>query len=124
MFIPTACIAKDYHEVVKSCDKIAEEKQNNAISTVQIVQIVDEQTNCYKTLVYKIIDTEYTKNKQQMKSEFDNFIKNSSNVAYSMQYPDSCNPNCGTIVGLNEANVALQIIKTYVQQLLYVVYPK
>lgn len=124
MFIPAACIAKDYHEIARDCDKVAEEKQKNAVSTVQMVQIVDGQKNCYEALVYKIIDTEYTKNKQQMKSEFDSFIKKSSDIAYSAQYPDICTPDCGTIVGLNAANTTLEIIKTYVQQLLEIVSPK
>lgn len=122
--ITPVCAANEYREMVKKCDEIAEVKQKVAMSNIQIVQIVDKQKDCYKNVANKIIDAEYAKNKQQMVSEFNNFIKISSDMAYSMQYPDSCNPNCGTIVGLNAANSDLEIIKTYVQQLLYIVSPE
>lgn len=118
------CMANEYHGMLERCDEIAESHQKTAVSAMQMVQIVDNQKNCYKSVAYKIIDTEYTQNKQQMKTELDSFIKNSSNVAYSMQYPDVCAPNCGTTVGLNAANASLAIIKTYIQQLLYIVLPK
>lgn len=51
--------------------------------------------------------------------DFDNFITNSSMLTYSMQYPDVCSPDCGTDVGLNATNADLEIIKVYIQQLLY-----
>ena len=121
--ITPVCVANEYREMVKKCDEVAEAEQQVATSNIQIVQIVDKQKDCYKNVANKIIDAEYAKNKQQMVSEFNNFIKISSDMAYSMQYPDSCNPNCGTIVGLNAANSDLEIIKTYVQQLLYIVSP-
>ena len=120
----TVCAANEYREMAKKCDEVAEAEQQVASSTIQMVQIVEEQKDCYKNVANKIIDAEYAKNKQQMVSEFNNFIKISSDMAYSMQYPDSCNPNCGTIVGLNAANSDLEIIKTYVQQLLYIVSPE
>lgn len=120
----TVCVANEYNELMQKCDEVAENEQKNAVSTVQMIQIVDNQKNCYKSIVDKIIDTEYAKNKQQMKMEFDAFIKNSYDVSYSMQYPDICTHDCGTIAGLNTANAALEIIKTYVQQLLYVVSPE
>jgi len=122
--ITPVCVANEYREMVKKCDEVAEAEQQVATSNIQIVQIVDKQKDCYKNVANKIIDAEYAKNKQQMVSEFNNFIKISSDMAYSMQYPDSCNPNCGTIVGLNAANSDLEIIKTYVQQLLYIVSPE
>lgn len=120
----TAYAVTDYKSMFKSCDELAQQGQQNASSTIQMVRIVEEQKDCYKNVANKIIDTEYTKNKQQMVSEFNNFIKISSDMAYSMQYPDSCNPNCGTIVGLNAASFELEIIKAYVQQLLYIVSPE
>ena len=123
-FTTPVCMANEYSEMLQKCDKMAESEQKSATSTVQIVQTVNNQKNCYKALVYKIIDTEYAKNKQQMTSDFDNFIKNFSDAAYSMQYPDKCSPDCGTIVGSNAAKATLEIIKTYIQQLLYVVSPE
>ena len=116
---PTVCAASTYHEMIQQCDKAAETELENALSTVQMTQIIDDQKNCYKNVAYKIIDTEYAKNKQKMILDFDNFITNSSMVTYSMQYPDVCSPDCGTDVGLNAANADLEIIKVYIQQLLY-----
>ena len=54
-----------------------------------------------------------------MMLDFDNFITNSSMVTYSMQYPDMCDSDCGTAVGLDATNADLEIIKAYIQQLLY-----
>ena len=120
----TAYAVTDYESMFKSCDELAQKGQQNASSTIQMVRIVEEQKDCYKNVANKIIDTEYAKNKQQMVLEFNDFIKISSDIAYSMQYPDNCNPNCGTIVGLNAANFELEIIKNYVRQLLYIVSPE
>lgn len=122
--ITPVCVANEYHEMVRKCDEIAENKQKVAMSNIQMVQVIDEQKDCYKNVANKIINTEYAQNKQKMKVEFDKLISVSSELAYSMQYPDSCNPNCGTIVGLNAANSDLEIIKAYVQQLLHIVSPK
>ena len=116
---PTICAASTYHEMIQQCDKTAETELENALSTVQMTQIIDDQKNCYKNVAYKIIDTEYAKNKQKMIFDFDNFITNSAMVTYSMQYPDACSPDCGTTVGLNATNADLEIIKAYIQQLLY-----
>lgn len=120
----TAYAVTDYEPMFKSCDELAQKGQQNASSTIQMVRIVEEQKDCYKNVANKIIDTEYAQNKQKMKAEFDKLVNVSSELAYSMQYPDSCNPNCGTIVGLNAATSELEILKTYVQQLLHIVSPK
>ena len=120
----TVCLANEYYEMLRECDKSADTEQTSASSTTKMIQSINKQKDCHKAVVYKIIDTEYTKNKQQMKSEFDNFIKNSHDITYSMQYPDKCIPDCGTIVGLNAANANLEIIKTYVHQLLYTISEK
>ena len=117
---PTVCVANEYYEMVKKCDEVAEVEQQVATSNIQIVQIVDKQKDCYKNIANKIINTEYAQNKQKMKAEFDKLVNVSSELAYSMQYPDSCNPNCGTIVGLNAATSELEMLKAYVQQLLHV----
>ena len=87
--------------MIQQCDKTAETELENALSTVQMT------------------DTEYAKNKQKMMLDFDNFITNSSMVTYSMQYPDMCDSDCGTAVGLDATNADLEIIKAYIQQLLY-----
>lgn len=116
---PTVCVASTYHKMIQQCDKTAETELENALSTVQMTQIIDDQKNCYKNVVYKIIDTEYAKNKQKMMLDFDNFITNSSMATYSMQYPDMCDSDCGTAVGLDATNADLEIIKAYIQQLLY-----
>lgn len=115
----TVCAANEYREMAKRCDEVAEFEQNVAMSNIQIAQIVDKQKDCYKNIANKIINTEYAQNKQKMKVEFDKLISVSSELAYSMQYPDSCNPNCGTIVGLNAASSDLVIVKNHVQQLLH-----
>ena len=80
---------------------------------------MDEIDKNLQNIANKIINTEYAQNKQNMKVEFDKLISVSSELAYSMQYPDSCNPNCGTIVGLNAASSDLVIVKNHVQQLLH-----
>ena len=97
---PSVCVASTYHKMIQQCDKTAETELENALSTVQMTQIIDDQKNCYKNVVYKIIDTEYAKNKQKMMLDFDNFITNSA-------------------VGLDATNADLEIIKAYIQQLLY-----
>ena len=114
----------EYQAILNKCDETAQEDKKNAQSTVQMVQVINEHKNCYKKVATKIIDAEYAQNKQQMESEFDKFVHLSSELTYSMQYPDNCAPNCGTIVGLNAASSELEIIKAYVQQLLYVVSPE
>ena len=120
----TAYAATKYQAELDKCDQIAPKDEENALSTVQMVQIVDEQKDCYKNVVHKIIDAEYAQNKQQMTSKFDKFTNISSELTYSMQYPDSCAPNCGSISGLNAASSELEIIKTYVKQLLHIVSPE
>ena len=122
--ITTVCVANEYREMVKKCDEVAEAEQNVAMSTIQMGQGFDEQKDCYKNVANKIINTEYAQNKQKIKAEFDKLINVSSELVYSMQYPDSCNPNCGTIVGLNAASSGLEIIKVYVKQLLHIVSPE
>ena len=111
----------EYQTILNKCDETAQEDKKNALSTVQMVQVINEHKNCYKKVATKIIDAEYAQNKQKMKAEFDKLVNVSSELAYSMQYPDSCNPNCGTMVGLNAASSELTIIKAYVQQLLYTI---
>lgn len=119
--ITTVCVANEYREMVKKCDEVAEAEQKVAMSNIQMVQVFDEQKDCYKNVANKIINTEYAQNKQKIKAEFDKLVNVSSELAYSMQYPDSCNPNCGTIVGLNAATSELEILKAYLQQLLYTI---
>ena len=53
---PTVCVASIYHEMIQQCDKAAETELENALSTVQMTQIINDQKNCYKNVVYKIID--------------------------------------------------------------------
>ena len=116
----TICVANEYREMIKKCDDVATAEQKVAMSNIQMVQVVSKQKDCYKNVANTIINTEYAQNKQQMTVEFDKFINVSSELAYSTQHPDSCNPNCGTMVGLNAASSELEMIKTYVQQLLYI----
>lgn len=118
------CIADDYYAMIQKCDETATKEHETAMSNVQITRVIDNQKNCYLSVVDKIIDKEYTQNKQQMKSEFDGFAKNSYDLAYSMQYADTCAPYCGTNIGINAANTNLEIIKNYVRQLLSVLSSK
>lgn len=113
-----------YQEQFQKCDTSANTAQEKAVSTVQIVQIIDEQKKCYTTVANEIIDAEYAKSQQQTKSEFDNFIYAATKVARIMQDTDTCVPDCGTIAGINAATAELELIKTYTQQLLYAISQK
>lgn len=50
---PTVCVASIYHEMIQQCDKAAETELENALSTVQMTQIINDQKTVIKMLYTK-----------------------------------------------------------------------
>lgn len=100
-----AMAVPSYKSQVADCDSRAEKDLNNPknYSNVRMVQITDTQTECYKQIVFKIIDTEYSQNSDNMKQNFTDYINLAGEMVGFIRRPDSCYPHCGTSVGIDAA---------------------
>ena len=110
--------ATSYQQDAASCDELYENQSKKARSTISIVQSLSEYTDCYKKIVFKIIDTEYTQNADIMKQNFNTYIDAAGEMIEFTDRPDSCYPQCGTIVGINAATARNNAAKQYLNSIL------
>lgn len=109
---------QDYKSYIERCDEQFEKESKSDFSTVEIVRTINNHTECYRKIAYKIINENYTKQSEDMKSNFNDYIKASGTMTGYINRPDSCYPQCGTIVGIDSANSALNAAKKYLENLL------
>ena len=115
-----AMAASSYKSQVADCDSRAEKdlsKPEN-YSNVRMVQITDTQTECYKQIVFKIIDTEYSQNSDNMKQHFTDYINLAGEMVGFIRRPDSCYPHCGTSVGIDAATARRDAALFYINTIL------
>lgn len=121
--VKPAMAVSSYKSQVADCDSIAEKdlsKPEN-YSNVRMVQITDTQTECYKSVALGIIQKYYAQNAQNMIHEFNDFCDMAQRLSYTTEYPDSCAPQCGTIVGLQSAALYQKMVLNYITSLIEVV---
>lgn len=79
---------------------------------------MSEHTDCYQKIIFKIIDTEYKQNADKMKQSFNAYIDASAEIIGFINRPDSCYPQCGTIVGINAATARRDAARKYLDLIL------
>ena len=108
----------DYIAMMQNCDTEYENASKRANTTVEIVQSIDTHTECYKAIVSEIITAKYKQNHEGM---WNNFIQHTDSAADATSYiqrPDSCYPQCGSIIGINAATSKFDAAKQYLEQLM------
>lgn len=107
-----------YQNQVKICDDNFDVLDSKSISTVDIIGATAIHTECYRKIAFDIIDSEYSQNATEMKQNFDDYVRISSDMTGFIERPDSCYPTCGTIVGIDSAGAARDAAKQYLDKLL------
>ena len=108
----------DYIAMMQNCDTEYENASKRANTAIEIVQVIDTHTECYKTIVSEIITAKYKQNHEGM---WNNFIQHTDSAADATSYiqrPDSCYPQCGSIIGINAATSKFDAAKQYLEQLM------
>ena len=94
--------------------------QQKNFSTIEIVQTIDTHTECYKTIVSEIIKVKYAQNHGGMWANFIQYIDCTAAATAYIQRPDSCYPQCGSIIGINAATSKFDAAKQYLEQLIQI----
>lgn len=117
-----AMAVSSYKSQVADCDNMAEKDLNKPenYSNVRMVQITDTQTECYKSIALDVIQKYYAQNAKKMISEFKDFCEIAQRLSYTTEYPDSCAPQCGTVVGLQSAALYQKMVLNYITSLIEV----
>ncbi len=110
----------DYVAMMQNCDKEYENVSKRANTTIEIVQVIDTHTECYKTVVSEIITAKYRQNHESMWNNFVQYIDTAAYATSYIQRPDSCYPQCGTIIGINVATSKFNAAKQYLEQLIQI----
>lgn len=110
--------AASYQQDIASCDELYENQSKKSRSTISIVQSLSEYTDCYKNIVFKIIDAEYAQNADIMKQNFNKYIDTAGEMIEFIDRPDSCYPQCGTVIGINAATARNNAAKQYLNLIL------
>lgn len=118
--VTTVCnaAALSYDTDVARCDKVYEDQSANDNSTLSIIRTLSDHTACYEKIVFKIIDIEYSKNSDNMKQNFTDYINLAGEMVGFVGRPDSCYPNCGTIVSINGAMARRDAALRYLNSIL------
>ena len=110
----------DYIAMMQNCDTEYENASKRANTAIEIVQVIDAHTECYKAIVSEIITAKYKQNHEGM---WNNFIQHTDSAADATSYiqrPDSCYPQCGSIIGINAATSKFDAAKQYLEQLIQI----
>ena len=110
----------DYITMMQSCDTEYENASKRANTTIEIVQVIDAHTECYKTIVSEIITSKYKQNHESMWNNFIQYIDSAADATSYIQRPDSCYPQCGSIIGINAATSKFDAAKQYLEQLIQI----
>lgn len=107
-----------YNADVTSCDKLYETQSKRANTTISIIQSLSEHAACYQEIIFNIIDTEYKHDADNMKQNFITYINAAGEMIDFIDRPDSCYPQCGTIIGINAAAARRDAAKQYLDRML------
>ncbi len=110
--------ATSYQTEIVSCDKLYEIQSKKSNSTISIIQSLSEHTDCYQKIIFKIIDVKYKQNADKMKQNFIVYIDAAGEMIDFIDRPDSCYPQCGTIIGINAATARRDAAKQYLNLIL------
>ena len=110
--------AASYQTDIHSCDKQYAEQSKKSNSTISMIQSLSETTDCYQKIVFKIIDAQYKQNADKMKQNFSTYIDAAGEMIDFIDRPDSCYPQCGTIVGINAATARRDAARQYINMIL------
>ena len=115
-----AAAGQTYRAGIKKCDDNASEKLKTPdySTTIGIKAAISEQIDCYEEIARQIIDKHYAKQSENMKKNMEIYIQASGIAAYGILSPDDCNPNCGTIVGIESISFSLKHAKKYLDMLI------
>ncbi len=116
----TAFAGRGYVDMMQSCDTEYENARKRANTTIEIVQVIDTHTECYKTIVSEIITSKYKQNHESMWNNFIQYIDSAADATSYIQRPDSCYPQCGSIIGINAATSKFDAAKQYLEQLIQI----
>ncbi len=114
------CAGSDYISMMQNCDTEYESASKSAYSTIEIVQTINTHTECYKSIVSKIVTANYSQNHEDMWNTFVQYIESAADSTAYIQRPDSCYPQCGSIVGINSATSKFDAVKQYLEQLIQI----
>lgn len=110
--------AASYKDDVSQCDMAYEEASKRANTTVSIIQALSEHTDCYEKIAVAIIDKNYHQNAADMKKNFALYVNAAGEMTGFVGRPDSCYPQCGTVVGINAATARRSAARQYLDLLL------
>lgn len=116
----TTFAGSGYIAMMQNCDTEYEKADKRANTTIEIVQAIDTHTECYKTIVSEIITTKYRQNHESMWGNFIQYIDSAADAISYIQRPDSCYPQCGSIIGINAATSKFDAAKQYLEQLIQI----
>ena len=97
-----------------------ENASKRANTTIEIVQSIDTHTECYKAIVSEIITSKYKQNHESMWNNFIQYTDSAADATSYIQRPDSCYPQCGSIIGINAATSKFDAAKQYLEQLIQI----
>lgn len=110
--------AQSYDTGILQCDKNYDQQSKNGQSTISIIAALSEHTDCYKKIVFKIIDSEYAQNADKMKQNFTDYINLAGEMVEFVSRPDSCYPRCGTVIGIDAATARRDAAQNYLNAIL------
>ncbi len=110
--------ASEYQSQIEKCDREFDKLDAVAQSTIDIVRGMDTQIECYKEIVYSIIDAKYSQNADSMKENFFEYIDAKGDAVGLTRRPDSCYPqSCGTLVSIESASARRDAAREYLDML-------
>ncbi len=109
--------AASFQAKIVSCDEMYETQSKQSSSTISIIKSLSEHTECYQKIAFNIIDAQYKQNADKMKQNFIAYIDAAGEMVDFIDRPDSCYPQCGTIIGINAATARRNAAKQYLHSL-------
>ena len=109
-----------YIAMMQSCDTEYENASKRANTTIEIAQSIDTHTECYKAIISEIITAKYKQNHESMWNNFIQYTDSAADATSYIQRPDSCYPQCGSIIGINAATSKFDAAKQYLEQLIQI----
>lgn len=110
--------AAPFQAEIVSCDEMQETRSKKSSSTISTIQSLSEHTDCYQKIAFNVIDAKYKQNADKMKQNFIAYIDAAGEMIGFIDRPDSCYPQCGTIVGIKAAAARRDAAKQYLHTLL------
>ncbi len=118
VIISNAYAAGDYVDKKYQCDISYDLASQNKLSTVQIVGAISDRTDCYIDVINFIIDDLYSENDIDMKKNAITYIDVSGEMVGFIGRPDSCYPDCGTVIAIDSATARFDAAEQYLDNLL------